>query len=63
MIHRRRPWLGEELPYDDGSFDVVTAYNAIQYAVDPAHAVAELARVCRPGGRVAIGIWGEPRPL
>jgi SAM-dependent methyltransferase len=22
--------------------------------------VAELARVCRPGGRVAIGIWGDP---
>jgi SAM-dependent methyltransferase len=50
----------EELPYDDESFDGVTAYNSIQYAVDPAHAVAELARVCRPGGRVAIGIWGTP---
>jgi hypothetical protein len=25
-----------------------------------AQAVAELARVCRPGGRVAIGIWGTP---
>ncbi len=50
----------EDLPYDDDTFDVVTAYNAIQYAVDPAHAVAELARVCRPGGRVAIGIWGDP---
>jgi SAM-dependent methyltransferase len=50
----------EELPYADGSFDVVTAFNSIQYAVDPAHAVAELARVCRLGGRVAIGIWGDP---
>jgi SAM-dependent methyltransferase len=46
--------------YADESFDVVTAFNSIQYAVDPAHAVAELARVCRPGGRVAIGIWGTP---
>jgi SAM-dependent methyltransferase len=51
----------EELPFDDASFDVVTAFNAIQYAVDPASAVAELARVCRPGGRIAIGIWGDPR--
>jgi SAM-dependent methyltransferase len=50
----------EELPFAPESFDVVTAFNAIQYAVNPAHAVAELARVCRPGGRVAIGVWGDP---
>jgi SAM-dependent methyltransferase len=51
----------EALPFDGGIFDVVTAFNAIQYAVDPAAAVAELARVCRPGGQVAIGVWGDPR--
>lgn len=51
----------EALPYDDGSFDVVTAFNAVQYAVDPATAVAELARVCRSGGQVAIGVWGDPQ--
>jgi len=50
----------QELPYGDGSFDVVTATNAIQYAVDPAAAVAELARVARTGGKVGIGIWGDP---
>lgn len=50
----------DALPHDDGSFDVVTAFNVIQYAVDPAQAVGELARVCRPAGRVAIGVWGEP---
>jgi SAM-dependent methyltransferase len=49
----------EELPYDDATFDVVTAYNSIQYASDPKTAVAELARVTRPGGRVAIEVWGE----
>jgi len=49
----------EELPYDDATFDVVTAYNSIQYAFDPKTAVAELARVARPGGRVAIEVWGE----
>jgi ubiquinone/menaquinone biosynthesis C-methylase UbiE len=46
-----------ELPYDDSGFDVVTAFNAIQYAADPKTAVAELARVTRPGGRVLIGVW------
>jgi ubiquinone/menaquinone biosynthesis C-methylase UbiE len=50
----------EALPYADARFDVVTAFNSIQYAADPAAAVAELARVCRPGGSVAIGIWGDP---
>jgi SAM-dependent methyltransferase len=49
----------EELPYDDATFDVVTAYNSIQYASDPKTAVSELARVARPGGRVAIEVWGE----
>lgn len=50
----------DTIPHRDESFDVVSAFNAIQYAVDPAQAVAELARVCRHGGRVAIGIWGDP---
>lgn len=50
----------EELPYPGGTFDIVTSFNAIQYATDPAAAVRELARVCRPGGQVAIGIWGDP---
>jgi SAM-dependent methyltransferase len=50
----------QALPYDDASFDVVTSFNAIQYAADPVAAVGQLARVCRPGGQVAIGVWGDP---
>ena len=50
----------DSIPHTDESFDVVTAFNSIQYAIDPAQAVAELARVCRAGGRVAIGVWGDP---
>jgi SAM-dependent methyltransferase len=50
----------QQLPFDDGRFDVVTAFNALQYAAEPTAAVAELARVTRPGGRVAIGVWGDP---
>jgi SAM-dependent methyltransferase len=49
----------ESLPYDDATFDVVCAFNSVQYAADPANAVVELARVCRPGGRVTVGIWGD----
>jgi SAM-dependent methyltransferase len=51
----------QELPFGDGEFDFVTSFNAIQYAADPAAAVSELARVCRRGGQVAIGIWGDPQ--
>ena len=50
----------QQLPFGDETFDVVTAFNSIQYAADPAAAVCELARVCRAGGQVAIGIWGDP---
>lgn len=50
----------EQLPYEDGAFSVVTAFNSIQYASDPAHAIEEFARVCEPGGSVAIGVWGDP---
>jgi SAM-dependent methyltransferase len=47
----------ERLPYADDAFDVVTGFNAFQYAADPAHAVAEARRV---GNVVAILTWGLP---
>jgi SAM-dependent methyltransferase len=50
----------QQLPFEDATFDLVTAFNSIQYAADPAAAVSQLARVCRAGGQVAIGIWGDP---
>jgi SAM-dependent methyltransferase len=51
----------ERLPWDDASFDVVTAFNAFQFAADFVGAVAEARRVTRPGGRVAVVNWGERR--
>jgi SAM-dependent methyltransferase len=48
----------ERLPWADGSFDVVTAFNAFQFAASPAAALAEAWRVTRPGGLVAICGWG-----
>ncbi|HEU5108278.1 MAG TPA: class I SAM-dependent methyltransferase [Micromonosporaceae bacterium] len=47
------------LPYDNGRFDVATACNTLCYAEDRAAALAELARVVRPGGRVAVGDWAD----
>lgn len=49
----------EELPFADGSFDVVTATNALQYAADRVRAARELRRVVRPDGRVVVGMWAE----
>jgi SAM-dependent methyltransferase len=47
----------ESLPYDDGSFDVVTGFNSFQYAARPAVALAEARRVVAPGGRVLLLNW------
>jgi SAM-dependent methyltransferase len=47
----------EQLPWPDGAFDVVTACNAVQYAADRGAALAEAARVARPGGLVAVTAW------
>jgi SAM-dependent methyltransferase len=50
----------EALPWDDAAFDVVTAFNALDFASDFAGALAEVARVVRPGGVVAVCNWGRP---
>ena len=43
-----------QLPFAAGSFDAVTIYQVLHYADRPAAAVAEAARMLRPGGRLAI---------
>jgi ubiquinone/menaquinone biosynthesis C-methylase UbiE len=48
----------EALPFGDASFDAVTCRYGLMYARDPAQAMAEAARVVRPGGRVAYMVWG-----
>ena len=42
----------------DGSYDVVLCREGLMFAVDPAAASAAIARVLRPGGRVAVAVWG-----
>ena len=42
------------LPLDDATFDLVALMHALTYAAHPAQAVAEAARVLRPGGRLLL---------
>ena len=42
------------LPFEDGHFDLVVLMHALTYADEPARAVAEAARVLRPGGRLLL---------
>ena len=47
----------EQLPYGDASFDVVMTMYGAMFAPRPETTAAELLRVCRPGGRVAMANW------
>jgi SAM-dependent methyltransferase len=47
----------EELPYRDASFDVVTSMFGAMFAARPERVAAELARVTRSGGRLALATW------
>ncbi len=49
-----------ELPFVDDSFDLVVCRGALHHFMDPGGAVAEMARVCRPGGRVVAADMVAP---
>jgi ubiquinone/menaquinone biosynthesis C-methylase UbiE len=48
----------EAIAEPDAAFDVVLCRDGLQFAVDPARAVREIARITRPGGRIALAVWG-----
>jgi demethylmenaquinone methyltransferase / 2-methoxy-6-polyprenyl-1,4-benzoquinol methylase len=50
----------EALPFADESFDALTVTYLLRYVEDPRATVAELARVVRPGGRMASLEFGVP---
>jgi SAM-dependent methyltransferase len=47
----------EALPYADGEFDAVGSAFGIIFAPDAPQAAAELTRVTKPGGRIAVTTW------
>jgi SAM-dependent methyltransferase len=49
----------QDLPFPDGGFDAVVSVLGAMFAPDADRAAGELARVCRPGGRVAVASWTD----
>ena len=53
----------DALPFPDASFDHLTFTYLLRYVDDPGRTLAELARVVRPGGTVAMVEFGLPRGI
>lgn len=51
------------LPYDDNSFDVASIAFGIRNVDDPIICLQEMARVVKPGGRVVVLEFGQPKGL
>ncbi len=71
-----RPWespdadvdfrvMTRDIPYPDASFDAVLVVDVLEHVDDPAHLIAEMARVLKPTGRFVgfVPIEGERRSL
>ena len=55
-VELRVGWANE-LPWPDGSFDMVVSCNMFHYITHPVAAIREMERVLRPGGRIVITDW------
>ena len=47
----------EALTYADAAFDAVISTFGVMFVARPEDAASELARVCRPGGRLTLATW------
>jgi SAM-dependent methyltransferase len=50
----------EQVDEPDCSYDVVLCREGLMLVPDPGRAAREIVRVLRPGGRVALAVWGAP---
>ena len=63
VARRKAPdvsWIeapAEDLPFVDDAFDVVLCQFALMFFADRSRALREMARVTRPGGRIALMTW------
>lgn len=54
---------GENLPYPSEVFDLILSHEVLEHVVDDARALAEMARVLRPGGRMVIFVPNRGYPF
>jgi SAM-dependent methyltransferase len=47
----------ESLPFPDASFDAVMSTFGVMFTPDQDQAASEMARVCKPGGRIGLANW------
>jgi SAM-dependent methyltransferase len=63
-LDKVRLGAGEELPYEDATFDLVTAFDVVEHMDDDLAGLREMRRVLRPGGRALLFVptfmflWG-----
>jgi ubiquinone/menaquinone biosynthesis C-methylase UbiE len=51
---------GEEIDVDAGSFDAVLCRWGIMFMPEPLRCLRQAHRALRPGGRIALSVWGPP---
>src|SRR4051795_8023969 len=49
----------EEMPFEENSFDVATAFNCFQYVENPVRAFLEVKRVTKASGKIVVTVWGK----
>jgi ubiquinone/menaquinone biosynthesis C-methylase UbiE len=47
------------LPFSDRQFDLVLSVTAFEFFPDPSRSVREMIRVCKPGGRIVVGVLNK----
>lgn len=64
VASRSRPALdwrqadAQQLPFGNDTFDAVVSQFTLMFVPDARRAVREMRRVCRPGGRISVAVWG-----
>ncbi len=54
-----RQCLAASLPFADSAFDVVVSRLGAMFFPDPVTAMREMLRVLKPGGKLALAVWGK----